>query len=119
MSLLAVQTAEKILSNILGYHQVRQDYSSEKYHFFYAEVPLQAGLTTYEVRIDRTPSSDGQYHVQSRLKGSVDWHYADSVPNDEIATCAVCSLDYHENDVNMVDHSIDVCIYCEPEYKEE
>ncbi|MFB5761079.1 hypothetical protein [Paenibacillus medicaginis] len=37
---------------------------------------------------------------------------------DEVATCAVCGQTYHENQVNLVDYEEDVCMLCEPKYKE-
>lgn len=38
--------------------------------------------------------------------------------DDEIATCSVCGRDFHERDINLVDYDDDVCIVCEPHYKE-
>lgn len=31
----------------------------------------------------------------------------------ELATCGVCGIDFHENDVNMLDYDVDTCVYCE------
>jgi hypothetical protein len=37
--------------------------------------------------------------------------------DDEIASCTICTNDFHENDVNLIDYQDDVCIVCEPKYK--
>ncbi|MGM1023152.1 MAG: hypothetical protein ACQEXV_22200 [Bacillota bacterium] len=36
----------------------------------------------------------------------------------EIATCLICNRNYHEGAVNMIDYEVDVCIHCEPKYKQ-
>lgn len=38
---------------------------------------------------------------------------------EEIASCADCGLEYHENEVNMVDYDIDLCVNCESHYKQQ
>lgn len=37
----------------------------------------------------------------------------------EVVTCSICGIDYDEGKVNLVDYDDDVCIHCEPKYKEE
>ncbi|MEY9973186.1 formylmethanofuran dehydrogenase subunit E [Lysinibacillus sp. RC46] len=37
---------------------------------------------------------------------------------DSIITCSLCGKTFNEADVNVVDYSDDVCVNCEPNYKE-
>lgn len=36
---------------------------------------------------------------------------------DDMTTCSLCGVEYNEADVHLIDDQ-DVCIYCEPAYKE-
>ncbi len=37
---------------------------------------------------------------------------------DSLITCSICSKTFEESEVNIVDYSDDVCVNCEPNYKE-
>lgn len=79
---MTVEGAELVLTNGLGYSNVRQDESTEAYHYFLVDAPMAAGIIDYEVRVDRQVKEDGTFHIQSRSKGSEFWHYVDSVSSD-------------------------------------
>ncbi|MFC5402309.1 hypothetical protein [Cohnella soli] len=55
---------------------------------------------------------------------ALEWHNAvlqraAAAGEDKRATCMICDESRHEDDVNMVDFAIDVCLLCEPGYRVE
>jgi hypothetical protein len=41
----------------------------------------------------------------------------ENIELDEIATCSICGISTHENNINMIDYDLDVCTKCEKEGK--
>lgn len=39
------------------------------------------------------------------------------IAEDEKATCSVCGYTFHENDINMIDYEMDLCVLCELQFK--
>lgn len=37
----------------------------------------------------------------------------DNIDKQDLATCAVCGIDFHENSINMMDYPVDMCVHCE------
>jgi hypothetical protein len=42
----------------------------------------------------------------------------EEIEEDEMVACSLCGIDYNREDVNMTDYDENVCVNCEPEYKE-
>lgn len=40
------------------------------------------------------------------------------MPDETKITCSVCGKTYDEEDVNIVDYALDVCVTCEKDYDE-
>lgn len=41
----------------------------------------------------------------------------ESESDEELATCSMCGKTSHENEINMIDYDLDVCVTCEKENK--
>lgn len=81
---LSEAAANKLLVNVMKYVNVRHDNSTEGYHYFLVDVPKDEGIALYEVRMDRFVQEDDSFHVQSRVKGSEYWYFADHIASDAL-----------------------------------
>lgn len=49
--------------------------------------------------------------IIAKCRKALDWF-------DSLITCSICGETFNEADVNVVDYLDDVCVNCEPNYKE-
>ncbi|MBT2708751.1 hypothetical protein [Bacillus sp. ISL-47] len=42
----------------------------------------------------------------------------EEIEENEMVACSLCGIQYNREDVNMTDYDENVCVNCEPEYRE-
>jgi hypothetical protein len=44
--------------------------------------------------------------------------HPEEIEEEKMVTCSLCGIEYNREDVNMTDYDENVCVNCEPEYRD-
>lgn len=101
-------TNERILDRSIRFkHWFRKKYASKAEELKPAAIKSFRKYRTGHITLEAYEASK----IITKCRKALDWF-------DSSITCSICGETFNEADVNIVDYPDDVCVNCEPNYKE-